>query len=407
MKTNIPMLAAATFAGWFIAINSALSQTWTQTNAPNTTWLSVASSADGTKLIAGTFDGAVYTSTNSGVTWTSNNVAVATWTSVGISADGTRLVAVNVSPGTIYTSTNSGMTWAQSVNAPVTNWFCVASSADGTKLVAGAGGRSWTNGPICVSTNSGATWTQSTAPIRYWTSVALSADGMKMAATDGGNSTNGGSIYISTDSGTHWAPASAPSNLPWSGIASSADGSKLVAVSLPFLVNTSPVLVPIYTSTDSGLTWVSNNVSAGGWVSVASSADGSKLVAVEEQNASNILTSTDSGATWTSSGVPDNLLNSVASSADGGKLIAVSLSGGIYTSQFIPAPWMNIASINNNLVLSWIGPSTNFMLQQNLDLTTTNWVDVTNTPALNLSNLKDEVTLPVPAGSGFYRLKTP
>jgi len=55
----------------------------------------------------------------------------------------------------------------------------------------------------------------------------------------------------------------------------------------------------------------------------------------------------------------------------------------------------------------WIVPSTNFVLQQNLDLTTTNWTDVTNPPALNLTNLQNEVILTPTNNSAFYRLKTP
>jgi len=47
------------------------------------------------------------------------------------------------------------------------------------------------------------------------------------------------------------------------------------------------------------------------------------------------------------------------------------------------------------------------VLQQNLDLTTTNWTDVTNPPALNLTSLQDEVVLSPTNSSGFYRLKTP
>lgn len=68
---------------------------------------------------------------------------------------------------------------------------------------------------------------------------------------------------------------------------------------------------------------------------------------------------------------------------------------------------MNITPTNGNLMLSWTVPSTNFVLQQDLDLTTTNWTDVTNTPTLNLTNLQDEVILSPIGSSGFYRLKTP
>jgi hypothetical protein len=68
---------------------------------------------------------------------------------------------------------------------------------------------------------------------------------------------------------------------------------------------------------------------------------------------------------------------------------------------------MNITPTNGNLALSWVIPSTNFVLQQNFDLTATNWTDVTNPPLLNLTNLQDEVTLPLTGGNCFYRLATP
>jgi hypothetical protein len=44
-------------------------------------------------------------------------------------------------------------------------------------------------------------------------------------------------------------------------------------------------------------------------------------------------------------------------------------------------------------------------MQQSSDLGS--WTDVTNPPVLNLTNLQNEVTLPMHAGCGFYRLKTP
>jgi photosystem II stability/assembly factor-like uncharacterized protein len=62
---------------------------------------------------------------------------------------------------------------------------------------------------------------------------------------------------------------------------------------------------------------------------VASSADGTKLVAAVIGGY--IYTSWDSGATWTQRGSSQDW-QSVASSADGTKLVAVSWYGGIYTS---------------------------------------------------------------------------
>ena len=50
-------------------------------------------------------------------------------------------------------------------------------------------------------------------------------------------------------------------------------------------------------------------------------------------------------------------------------------------------------------------PSTNFVMQQSPDLCS--WTDMTTTPVLNLTNLQNEVILPLTGSNGFYRLKTP
>ena len=70
-----------------------------------------------------------------------------------------------------------------------------------------------------------------------------------------------------------------------------------------------------------------------------------------------------------------------------------------------PAQTWTQTSAPSNLTVSWIVPSTNFVLQQSPDLSS--WTDVTDTPALNLTNLQNEVVLSPTNGSGFYRLKTP
>ena len=112
---------------------------------------------------------------------------------------------------------------------------------------------------------------------------------------------------------------------------------------------------------------------------------------------------------------PSTNWSKIASSADGTKLAAAvagnfyvpNAGGGIWTSQITPSPIVNLSPTNNNLALSWLIPSTNFILQQNSDLTTTNWSAVTNAPVLNLTNLQNQVTLPAPASNAFFRLKTP
>jgi hypothetical protein len=144
---------------------------------------------------------------------------------------------------------------------------------------------------------------------------------------------------------------------------------------------------------------------------VASSADGSKLAAVA--NNSPIYTSTNAGATWISvSVVPNVPWVSVASSADGSKLVAATSPtyygnpGQIYTLQTTPTPTLNISQDVKSLVISWIIPSTSFGLQQNPDLNPTNWTDLSVIPVLDLTKLQHRVTIPVPVGTMFYRLKS-
>jgi len=63
---------------------------------------------------------------------------------VASSADGTRLVAA-VNGGLLFTSTDSGNTWIAQ-NSGSRNWYSAACSADGTKLIAGVnGGQIWTS----------------------------------------------------------------------------------------------------------------------------------------------------------------------------------------------------------------------------------------------------------------------
>jgi len=364
VKPKHLLLILAVWGSLFGALNPVFAQTWTQTSAPSGAD-AVASSADGTKLVA-VVNNWIYVSTNSGTSWTSNSVPLGPFfKSVTSSADGTKLVTASIVVGIcgIYTSTNSGVSWQQTSAPTNYGWNAVASSADGTKLVAVGSPADTYVGPIYTSMDSGTTWVSNSAPILAWNAVASSADGTKLVAAGSSQP----AIYTSTNSGTTWVSNCIPDllseyGLYWQSVASSADGTKLVAAEEYGV---------IYTSVNSGTTWTSNSVPLGYWSSVASSADGSKLVA----------------ATWAYGALAD--------------------AYGIYTLDSTPAPSLNIAPSDSNLVLSWIMPSTNFVLQQNLDLTTTNWTDVTDTPTLNLCNLQYQVGLSPTNSSGFYRLATP
>src|SRR5262245_29265486 len=90
-------------------------------------------------------------------------------------------------------------------------------------------------------------------------------------------------LFIYSAPAQNWTKTSAPRGMWWA-VASSADGSKLVG-----LVSGGP----IYTSTNSGLSWQSNLLGVIGWYSAASSADGTKLAAAAYGAGGGLYTSTN------------------------------------------------------------------------------------------------------------------
>jgi hypothetical protein len=376
-------------------------QEWTATGAPVTNWSSVASSADGSKLVAAVNGGLIYTSTNSGSTWVATSAPNNGWRSVASSADGTRLVAAC---GLIYTSADSGSTW-QPTGDTAHGFKSIASSADGTKLAAtDAYG-------LAFSTNSGATWMYLDRPepasIGFY-SVSTSADGntLVFVVFDAGveNSLFSGSLTSNwEDDILAWFEGGCTS------VAMCADGTRFAAVinayraSPPGSTNWSGTL---FTWSAAGPTVVTNDTSVTNWTSVATSADGVRLVAVASSGA--IYSSTDAGVTWGPASVTNASWVSVASSADGAKLVAAANGGGIYTWQTIPAPVLNVTtSADGSVEISWTVPSLTFALQETSNLATSHWTPVGVSPTLNYGTLQYQVTLPKPQGTVFYRLASP
>ncbi len=350
MKKPLSILKSAILLviGLLLTARSACAQTWDEVDVTtNTTYLTcIASAADGSKLVLGSGlstddsgqNGPIdfYVSADFGATWQLGlepGMSNAMGTVVS-SADGSRLGGA--AAGYIYLSSDSGNTWTQS-NLPLVHYppsFIfqtpvggLASSADGMNLV--------TLG-LCVScdeasgiyhsSDGGVTWSVAYTPgvTNSWGFVTSSADGVHLAATGVDTYTRNPVIYLSGDSGASWQLANSP-NETWTAIASSADGSKLVAVaSYPSAV---------YTSEDFGGTW---QLQAGAppaeWGAVASSADGTRLVAGDASYRGSLYISLDSGVTWSSPNVPTWALGTnhyglgwpaVACSADGVKLAGI------------------------------------------------------------------------------------
>jgi photosystem II stability/assembly factor-like uncharacterized protein len=407
------ILLTMTASSLFTMVNRAPAQAWTLTGSDtNLQWNAIACSADGTRLAAAVFAGGIYISTNSGNTWAPSGAPNTNtdWGRIVSSADGMKLAVTDPFSSFIYNSADGGNTWTSNFvsELPLTS---LASSADGTRLIAGSGSNA-----LFLSTNAGVTWSQTNLPVApFGVGVASSADGTRLAAA------TYEAIFTSSDAGVTWQMSGAPTNQYWNSIASSADGSRLAAggYSIAFGISQDGVFV----SMDSGATWTTNILPLPGSVPlVASSAEGTTLLAVPTDFSvardGAIFTSTNSGKTWIKAMAPDASWGGVACSADGSKLYAAAHPspvglldgnqiGGIYTLQIASCPALKMGYSSGKLVVSFIVPSGNFNLQQNTGLSPDGWTNVILPPVPNLANFRLEVPVSPTNASTFYRLKIP
>jgi prepilin-type N-terminal cleavage/methylation domain-containing protein len=197
-----------------------------------------------------------------------------------------------------------------------------------------------------------------TCSISNWQSMASSADGQKLAA-----GISNGYIYTSIDSGATWIERISSGARNWISIASSDDGVNLVAAANNDY---------IYTSTDSGATWVQRTPAGAGtiktWYSVSSSYEGRYLVA--GASGDYVYTSSDFGASWikqtpAGAGVTKSWYT-VSSSSDGKYLVAGAYYEYVYTNDNygngtwtkrtpagagVPKNWYSVSSSNNGVDL--------------------------------------------------------
>lgn len=395
----IPNVLAAIL---FITGEAAPAQNWTTTTAPIANWISVASSADGNRLAALIQGGQeVYISTNAGATWAVSSPANGgiQGSCIASSADGSILYFNGIAQ--IYRSTNSGATWSTQ-NSPSESWTSIACSADGKMAAATSAIRRSSTAGVFTSVDTGNTWNFSSAPTDDWLAIASSADGNRLVALD----ILAAAIYTSADAGNTWMQHSPPPQA-FSAVASSGDGTRLVVTG----GDRNTANGPIFISTNAGLNWAQTTAPVTNWTTVACSADGQDIIAAGGGTSflGHLFLSTDGGASWHQTNALLTHWTSVAVSADGTKFVAAEYGGHIYTldlSPFTLSPTLNLTFSNGHTVVSWLAPSMNFVLQQNADLATSNWTEVPATPALNLSDLHNEVTLPQVGDRNYYRLSS-
>jgi hypothetical protein len=81
------------------------------------------------------------------------------------------------------------------------------------------------------------------------------------------------------------------------------------------------------------------------------------------------------------------------------------IEGGFWSDlEAVPGPSLSIELVSpSSALVFWPAPSDGYVLQQHTNLTTTNWVAVTNSPVV--VNGEKQVTVSPQVGNRYYRLK--
>jgi hypothetical protein len=323
--------------------------------------------------------GGAYVSSNAGGQWSAIKVSATNWVSVAASADMSKIVAI--ADNRIIQSSDSGGTWHQTT-APLGLWNNVACSTNGNVLVvvrALFGGS--TAGSIYVSHDCGTNWTHPLGINGIATASWCSADGNTMFA-----GVNGGGIYSSTNGGTNWTLTGAPSST-WGHIAASSNGVFAIASDYN----------SAWISTNSGGSWVTSSVPAS---LVACSKDGVTLLAAAAQGP--IYSSTNAGAIWNAANTPYGNWSGLVMN-DNGNWIAANKGDTIFTAPALPLVFIQNSA--RGITVSWACSLTNFSLQRNDSLGSSNWTGYSGSVSVvdglnNISAITNNI-------ASFFRLMTP
>jgi len=266
---------------------------------------------------------------NSQYQWSPATVAMSEpWKSVATSMDGTMIVASTANDIFIGTYSATDAHWKLTPQGIHGNWAGIAYSSDGTHIYAAP--LADTNGHMgYIHQYVSGVWTPTANAYGNWTSVACSSNGSTVVATQGSNTVGGkltyGNMFVSTDEGAGWRIPDRVSMGVWSSSAVSLDG-KVMIVSQE--IDDTGYPGQLWTSTDSGVTWTSNGPHMK-WSSVAMNSNGTLMMAAASTASAHVYSSSNFGVSWTTT---SQYGNRVGVSPDGSTIVAGETDGSLIVS---------------------------------------------------------------------------
>jgi len=149
---------------------------------------------------------------------------------------------------------------------------------------------------------------------------------------------------------------------------------------------------PIFSSTNSGMSWTIYNKAGVYQFPVSSGPQGAAMFIEVTLDAdvlmrSPLKSSTNNPPNWYAVGIWQN-----------GSRVFVSADA----SQ--PAPMLTIERSGTNIIVSWPGNYTGYVLQQNIELNPASWIDMTN--AVKVIGEENQVTVLPSINNHFFRLRS-
>ena len=319
-----------------------------QSSITSGTFRSVCCDSTGRYLAACELGGNVYTSSDYGANWVVRTVASNSnqWQSICRNSLGDKLYVtgklnVSLQSTKIWESNDYGVTWLNYVSGTQYNVNFTSICCNSTGFIIAA---CVDNGFILVSTDRGNSFTNR-ASSRSWKSVCINAVGNRLAAVEG-------NIWTSSDSGTTWVQKTTTPQ-SWISICSNSLGDRLAAT----VQNGN-----IWISTDYGDTWTEKVVETGNltWLSICSNGTGQILAATHDTvrvnfTRNSIYISTDYGNTWTQRVLPSTsyvALTSICSSTLGDNISSCMFNGSGIIYSFMPPYNLNGNNVEHLLVIN-------------------------------------------------------
>jgi len=210
----------------YLATSTDYGVTWANTgitSPSNDAWWSISSDSTGQYLAGGVYGkNTVSLSSDFGATWLTSTIDSTTPISFNsIIVVTSTQVFVGDTTGLVYKSVDYGTTWLKKTNALGGNIFQFAVDSTGQYVVSIV-----YNMGIYVSTDHGETWPITSAPKKSWYSVTSDSTGRVLVA---GTKNPPDKLYSSSDYGSTWVVVSGSTSGNYNSLASSADGSLVLA----------------------------------------------------------------------------------------------------------------------------------------------------------------------------------